>query len=76
MLQTLVDGVKLLNKPSALNNMNSFLFLLGVMLISFTSNYYMMVVLIVALMITMLKGIMMSSNAYSIIRGFRLVVLA
>lgn len=75
-LQTVTDGLKLLNKPSAINNMFSFLFLVMMVLLAFLSNYYMMIVVILALMLLLLNGIMLSNNTYSKMGGFRLIVLA
>merc|ERR1711976_1071596 len=75
-LQTVIDGLKLLNKPSAINNMYSFMFLIMMLIIRFTSSYYMMMVIMLALMLLLLNRIMMSDNMYSKIGGYRLVVLA
>lgn len=75
-LQTVIDGLKLLNKPSAVNNIYSFLFLVIMRLVGFISNYYMIIVIMLALMLLLLNGIIMSNNIYSKIRGYRLVVLA
>jgi len=71
-----IDGLKLLNKPSAVNNIYSFLFLVIMRLVGFISNYYMIIVIMLALMLLLLNGIIMSNNIYSKIRGYRLVVLA
>lgn len=75
-LQTVMDGIKLLNKPSALNNVFSFLFLCIMLLITIVSNYYVMMVVILALMLLLVNGIVISDNIYSKIRCFRLIVLA
>lgn len=75
-LQTIIDGLKLLNKPSAINNLFSFLFLVMIILLAFLSNYYMMMVVMLALMLLLLNRIMLSNNTYSKIGGFRLIVLA
>lgn len=72
----MIDGLKLLNKPSAVNNIYSFLFLVIMRLVGFISNYYMIIVIMLALMLLLLNGIIMSNNIYSKIRGYRLVVLA
>merc|ERR1712157_309506 len=56
-------GLKLLNKPSAINNMYSFTFLV-------------MILIMLALMLLLLNGIMLSSNIYSKIGRYRLIVLA
>jgi len=71
-----MDGLKLLNKPSAINNMYSFTFLVMILLIRFTSSYYMIIVIILALMLLLLNGIILSSNMYSKIGRYRLIVLA
>lgn len=75
-LQTVMDGLKLLNKPSAINNLYSFIFLVCMLMISFIMNYYIMIVVMLALMLLLLNGIMLSDNTYSKMRGFRLIVLA
>lgn len=75
-MQTVIDGLKLLNKPSAINNMYSFIFLIMMLIIRFTSSYYIIIVIILALMLLLLNRIMMSDNIYSKIGGYRLVVLA
>lgn len=75
-LQTVMDGLKLLNKPSAINNLYSFIFLVCIVVISFIMNYYMIMVVILALMLLLLNRIMLSDNTYSKIGGFRLIVLA
>merc|ERR1712157_709102 len=66
----------LLNKPSAINNIYSFTFLVMILLIRFTSNYYIIIVIILALMLLLLNRIILSSNIYSKIGGYRLIVLA
>lgn len=75
-LQTVVDGLKLLNKPSAINNIYSFMFLIIMLMIGFTSSYYIIIVIMLALILLLLNRIIMSDNIYSKIRGYRLVVLA
>merc|ERR1711893_556876 len=45
-------------------------------IMSFTINYYMMIVMILALIMILLNGIMLSDNSYAKMRGFRLIVLA
>jgi len=75
-LQTVMDRLKLLNKPSALNNMYSFIFLVVILVIGFVTNYYIVIVLILALILLLLNGIMMSNNIYSKMGRYRLVVLA
>merc|ERR1712157_151587 len=66
----------LLNKPSAINNIYSFTFLVMILLIRFTSNYYIIIVIILALMLLLLNRIILSSNIYSKIGRYRLIVLA
>lgn len=75
-LQTVIDGLKLLNKPSAINNMYSFMFLIMILIMRFTSSYYIMIVIMLALILLLLNRIIMSNNIYSKMRGYRLVVLA
>merc|ERR1712157_268076 len=60
----------------AINNMYSFTFLVIMLIIGFTSSYYMMIVIMLALMLLLLNGIILSSNIYSKIGGYRLIVLA
>merc|ERR1712178_80598 len=73
---TVIDGLKLLNKPSAINNLYSFMFLICIIVISFTMNYYVIIVIILALILLLLNRIIISDNTYSKIGGFRLIVLA
>lgn len=75
-LQTLMDGLKLLNKPSAINNMFSYIFLILILLVSFVMNYYVMMVIFLALILLLFSGIMLSDNTYSKMGGFRLIVLS
>lgn len=75
-MQTVIDGLKLLNKPSAINNLYSFMFLICIIVISFTMNYYVIIVIILALILLLLNRIIISDNTYSKIGGFRLIVLA
>lgn len=75
-LQTVMDRLKLLNKPSAINNLYSFIFLICMLIMSFMINYYIIIVVILALMLLLLNGIMLSDNTYSKIGRFRLIVLA
>jgi hypothetical protein len=75
-MQTVVDGLKLLNKPSAVNNIYSFSFLAVMILIRFVANYYMIVVIILALILLLLNRIVMSNNIYSKMGRYRLIVLA
>jgi len=71
-----MDRLKLLNKPSAINNLYSFMFLVLMVLMSFTSNYYFMMVMMLALILLLLNGIIISDNTYSKMGRFRLIVLA
>merc|ERR1712157_20010 len=66
----------LLNKPSAINNIYSFTFLVMILLIRFTSSYYIIMVIMLALMLLLLNRIILSSNIYSKIGRYRLIVLA
>jgi len=75
-LQTVIDRLKLLNKPSAINNIYSFTFLVMMLLMGFTSSYYMMIVIMLALILLLLNGIILSSNMYSKMGRYRLIVLA
>merc|ERR1712157_52272 len=75
-LQTVMDRLKLLNKPSAINNIYSFTFLVIILIMGFTSSYYMIIVIMLALILLLLNRIILSSNIYSKIGGYRLIVLA
>lgn len=75
-LQTVMDRLKLLNKPSAVNNIYSFTFLVIILIIGFTSSYYIMIVIMLALMLLLLNRIILSGNIYSKIGRYRLIVLA
>lgn len=52
------------------------MFLVLMLSMSFISNYYMIMVVMLSLIVMLLQGIMMSNNIYSKIGGFRLIVLA
>lgn len=71
-----MDGLKLLNKPSAINNLYSFIFLICMIVMSFMMNYYIIMVIMLALILLLLNGIILSGNTYSKMGGFRLIVLA
>lgn len=75
-LQTVMDRLKLLNKPSAINNLYSFIFLICMLIISFIMNYYIIMVMMLALILLLLNGIILSDNMYSKMGRFRLIVLA
>lgn len=75
-LQTVIDRLKLLNKPSAINNIYSFTFLVMMLIMRFTSSYYMIIVIMLALMLLLLNRIILSSNIYSKMGRYRLIVLA
>merc|ERR1712048_317743 len=75
-LQTVMDRLKLLNKPSALNNSYSFIFLSGIIILAVTSNYYIMVIMMLGLMLALLNGILLSNSIYPKIGGYRLIVLS
>merc|ERR1712176_928001 len=75
-LQTVMDRLKLLNKPSAINNVYSFTFLVIILIIGFTSGYYIMIVIMLALILLLLNRIILSSNIYSKMGRYRLIVLA
>lgn len=71
-----MDGLKLLNKPSAINNKNSFIFLIIILRISYVRNYYILIVLMLGGMILMFIRIIVGSNIYRKIGAYRLVVLS
>merc|ERR1712157_365187 len=51
-------------------------FLIIILIIGFTSSYYIMIVIILALILLLLNRIILSSNIYSKMGGYRLIVLA
>jgi len=75
-LQTVIDGLKLLNKPSAINNLYSFIFLLIILILFFSVNYYFIMIIIMSLILMLLNRILLSNNIYSKMRRYRLIVLA
>lgn len=75
-LQTIMDRLKLLNKPSAINNKNSFMFLIVILGMSYMRNYYMLMVLMLRRIILIFMGIMIRGNIYGKIGAYRLVVLS
>lgn len=75
-LQTVVDRLKLLNKPSALNNMFSFTFLVIMIITCNVTNVYCVVIIILRIIIIIIYGAVLGNNLYSKIGTYRIVVLA
>lgn len=75
-LQTVMDGLKLLNKPSALNNKHSFTFLVLILLLSYVSNIYMLIVVILRRMLSMFLGVIIGNNIYGKMGAYRMVILS
>jgi len=71
-----MDGLKLLNKPSALNNKHSFTFLVLMLLLSYVSNIYILIVVILGRMLSIFLGVVIRNNIYGKIGAYRIVVLS
>jgi len=71
-----IDRLKLLNKPSALNNKNSFMFLVMILLISYVTNIYILIVLMLRGIMLIFIGIILGGNIYRKMRAYRIVVLS
>lgn len=71
-----MDGLKLLNKPSALNNKHSFTFLVLMLLLSYVSNIYILIVVILGRMLSIFLGVIIRSNIYGKIGAYRIVILS
>jgi formate hydrogenlyase subunit 4 len=75
-LQTVIDRLKLLNKPSAVNNKNSFIFLVVMLIMSYIANYYILIVIILRGIMLIFIGVMVGNNIYRKMRAYRIVVLS
>jgi len=65
-----------LNKPSALNNKHSFTFLVLMLLLSYVSNIYILIVIILGRILSIFLGVIIRSNIYGKIGAYRIVVLS
>lgn len=75
-LQTVIDRLKLLNKPSSINNKHSFSFLILIVILSYITNIYMLIVLILGGMVSIFLGVILRGNIYGKIRAFRMIILS
>lgn len=75
-LQTVMDRLKLLNKPSSINNKHSFSFLILMLILSYVINLYILMTLILGRIISIFIGVVLGDNVYRKIRAFRIVVLS
>lgn len=72
----MIDGLKLLNKPSALNNKNSFMFLVVILMISYVTNIYILIAVILRGMILIFIRVILGNNIYGKIGSYRMVILS
>lgn len=75
-IQTIVDGVKLLNKRITLNNVYARMFLIFVIVMLFQMNLLILFVLLLGRIILIYQGILVSNNIYSKIGRYRIIVLS
>lgn len=75
-LQTVMDRLKLLNKPSSINNKHSFSFLILMLILSYVINLYILMTLILGRIISIFIGVVLGDNVYRKIRAFRIIVLS
>lgn len=71
-----MDGLKLLNKPSALNNKHSFTFLILILMLSYVSNMYILMVIMLGGILSMFLGVIIGNNIYGKIGAYRMVILS
>jgi len=75
-LQTVIDGLKLLNKPSAIKNHQSFTFLVLIIVLSYVTNIFMLIVIILRGILSMFLRVILRDNLYRKIRAYRMVILS
>lgn len=75
-VQTVIDGVKLLNKGSVTNNYYSGSFLRFVLILCIMTNLLMLVLCLLATMMLIYQGMLVSGNVYSKMGGYRMFVLS
>lgn len=71
-----MDRIKLLNKPSSINNKHSFSFLILILVLSYVVNLYILIALMLGGIISMFIGVVLGDNVYGKIRAFRMIVLS
>lgn len=71
-----MDGLKLLNKPSALNNKNSFIFLIVILMMSYVTNIYILITIMLRGIILIFIRVVLGNNIYGKIRSYRIVILS
>jgi len=75
-LQTVMDGLKLLNKPSAIKNHQSFTFLILIIMLSYVTNMFMLMVVMLGGILSIFLGVILGDNLYGKIRAYRMVILS
>jgi NADH:ubiquinone oxidoreductase subunit H len=75
-IQTVVDRIKLLNKRIGLNNFYARLFLGRVLIFLILSNLIALSFYLIARIIVMYQGILVSNNIYSKIGRYRMILLS
>jgi len=66
----------LLNKPSAIKNHQSFTFLVLMILLSYVTNMYILIVVMLGGMISIFLRVILGDNVYGKIRAYRMVILS
>lgn len=75
-VQTVVDGVKLLNKGMILNNIYSRMFLIITLVMILLTNKLILFVMLLGTMMLIYQRILISDNIYSKIGGYRIILLS
>lgn len=71
-----MDGLKLLNKPSAINNKQSFSFLILMVMLSYIRNLYMLMVVILGGIVVIFLRVILGGNVYGKMGAFRIIILS
>jgi len=75
-VQTVVDGVKLLNKGIVLNNIYSRMFLIMTLIIMLLTNKIVLFVMLLRTIMLIYQRILISDNIYSKMGGYRIILLS
>lgn len=75
-LQTVIDGLKLLNKPSAIKNHQSFTFLVLIIVLSYVVNMYILMVVILGGILSIFLRVILRDNLYGKMGAYRMVILS
>jgi len=71
-----MDGLKLLNKPSAIKNHQSFTFLVLIVMLSYATNMFMLMVVMLGGILSIFLRVILGDNLYGKMRAYRIVILS